>query len=190
MGGLSPVNATSCGANGVTIQPLLTPYANLTLGAIAWSPDGRYLLEPSIQARLPAIAGHPLASANGSHPCDSGLAPDQLPSAPIHDNGLRSALGLLDPQGGNQLTLAWSPDGRHLAVQTFAFAQNSGEVVVYDCSTGAALQYFTGDLFVPAPSVAESAQNPVWAPDSAHLLLSISGPEAKLVVVGPRSFGA
>ncbi len=189
LGNITPVTATTCGANGVVIQPLRAPYAYLLLSATVWSPDGRYLLEASIQARLPSKAGHPTATRTGQSPCDSGPVPDQLPAAPMHDRGLQSALGLLDAQGGNQLSLAWSPDGRRLAVGVFTFAQGTGSAVVYDCATGATLRRFTGDQFQANVAVSEAARNPVWSPDSSRLLLTVDGPVAKLVILGPPALG-
>lgn len=190
MGGVSPVTATACGANGVVIQPLSAPYAYLTLGATVWSPDGRYLLSATVQARLPSDTGRPLAASAGRSPCDSGPPPDQLPAVTPHDRGLQSALGLLDAEGGNQLSLAWSPDGRRLAVGAFTIAQNVGSVLVYDCASGATLRRFTGDQFEAAYAASEVAHNPVWSPDSSRLLLAIDGPVAKLVILGPAALGA
>src|SRR6185437_4510736 len=140
MGTISPVTATACGSDGVTVQPLSQPYALLALSASAWSPDGRYLLDVNVQARLATEPGRPTPASNGASPCDSGMPPDQLPGAPLHDNGLREALGLLDAYGNTQLTLAWSPDGRRLAVTTLATAQGTGALVIYDCASGAPLQ--------------------------------------------------
>ncbi len=188
VGYLTLVNAQSCDSN-VATRPLSAPYAYLTLTSPVWSPDGRYLLEASAQARLPAFEAH-TASADKITMCDSGLAPDQLPSAPLHDKGLQSALTLLDPLGGNQLTLAWSTDGRRLAAAMVRFTPNTGAVVVYDCVTGAALQRFTGDEFVAHPVGNYLAEYPVWSPDGAHLLLTINGPVAKLVILGPQALDA
>lgn len=185
VGTVTPVTATACGPNGATITPLRTPYALLTLGTLTWSPDGRYLIELGIQARLNAYSGHPAPSASGRSPCDAGPAPDQLASAPFHDQGMRAALRLLDPYGGNQLGLAWSPDGRRLAVLPLNIAQNVASLSLYDSASGAVRQRFTADEFEVTPSASDSVQDAEWSPDSAHLLLTISGPVAKLVILGP-----
>ncbi|HET9111885.1 MAG TPA: hypothetical protein VFN78_13735 [Ktedonobacterales bacterium] len=188
-GFIHPVTATACSGNGVTFQPLSQPYALLTLSATVWSPDDRYLLSAFVETRLPTIAGHPAAATNAYSPCDSGLPPDQLPLAPAHDKGLSAALALLDPVGGNQLTLAWSPDGRRLAVTDFALAQGVGSALVYDCTTGAILHRFTGEQFGAARAQYGATQDPVWSPDGSRMLLTVSGAVAKLVILGPAALG-
>ncbi len=190
MGTISPVTATACAGDGVTTQPLSQPYALLALSASAWSPDGRYLLDVNVQTRLATEPGRPLPASNDTSPCDGGPAPNQLPSVPLHDNGLRAALGLLDPYGNTQLTLAWSPDGRRLAVTTLAMAQGTGLLTVYDCASGAALQRFSGAQFEADAAQYSLAQNPVWSPDSAHLLLMIGRPDPKLLILGPQALDA
>jgi hypothetical protein len=189
IGAISPVTATACAGDGVTAttQPLSQPYALLTLSASAWSPDGHYLLDVNIQARLATEPGHPKPASNDASPCAGGLPPDQLPSAPLHDNALRAALGLLDAYGNTQLTLAWSPDGRRLAVTTLAMAQGTGALAIYDCASGAALKRFSGAQFEAAAAQYSLAQNPVWSPDSAHLLLTIGRPDPKLLILGPQA---
>lgn len=189
-GTISPVTATTCGGDGVTVQPLSQPYALLTLSAPVWSPDGRYLLDANVSARLATAPGHPQPTANDASPCDSGPTPDQLPSAPLHDKALHAALGLLDPYGATQLTLAWSPDGRRLAVTTLVIAQGTGSLAIYDCASGASLQRFSGAQFEADVAQYSLAQNPVWSPDSAHLLLTISRPDPKLVILGPQALDA
>lgn len=186
-GDLMLVNATTCDANGTSAQPLPTPYAELSLSSVVWSPDGRYLLDVSVSSRLPVRAAGPKTLQSGPEPCVSGPAPDQIPSAPMHDKGLASALELLDPYGGNYLRLVWSPDGRRLAVATLASAQDIGSVVVYDCASGMALQRFTGDEFAAPKTIGETTRDPVWSPDGRNLLLTINGPTAKLVILGPQA---
>lgn len=188
-GTIAPVTAAVCGSDGATVGPLGTPYALLTLTAPMWSPDSRYLLDAFVQARLPSAPGHPAQSGAGFSPCDSGPAPNDLPSAPFHDRGLRSALGLLDAQGDNQLTLAWSPDGQRLAVATLDVAQNSGSLVIYDCASGKVAQNFSAADFEADVAQYSLAQNPVWSPDGRFLLLTISRPAAKVIVLGPQALG-
>ena len=189
-GDITPVTATACGGNGVTLQPLRQPYALLTLSATAWSPDSRYLLTTFVQTRLPVVPGHPASTTNGYSPCDSGLPPDQLPTAPAHDKGLSAALGLLDAVGGNQLTLAWSPNGQRLAVTNFAIEQGVGSLLVYDCATGALLHRFTSEQFGAARAQYGATQDPVWSPDGSRLLLTVTGVIAKLVILGPAALDA
>lgn len=188
-GTVVPVTAAVCGSDGATIGPLGTPYALLTLTTPAWSPDGRYLLDVFVQARLPTVAGHPAQSGVGLSPCDSGPQPDQLPRAPYHDKALMAALRLLDAQGGNQLTLAWSPDGGRLAVTTLNFAQNSGSLLIYSCASGQLIQNFSGADFEADVAQYSLAQNPVWSPDGRSLLLTIARPDAQVVILGPQALG-
>ncbi len=189
-GEILPVTAVACGANGATAQTLRQPYALLWLTATAWSPDGRYLLESDVQARLPTIAVRPLASTSDVSPCDSGPAPNQLPNAPLHDKALGAALRLLDPQGDNQLSLAWSRDGRRLAVSSADLTSQATRTVVYDSASGATLATFTGDEFAETSGGVYSTQNPIWSPDGGRLLMTINGPVAKLVILGPQALGA
>ena len=188
-GTVVPVTAAVCGSDGSTIGPLGTPYALLTLTAPAWSPDGRYLLDVFVQARLPTVAGHPAQSGVGLSPCDSGPQPDQLPRAPYHDKALVAALRLLDAQGGNQLTLAWSPDGARLAVATLNFAQNSGSLLIYARASGQLIQNFSVADFEANVAQYSLAQNPVWSPDGRSLLLTIARPDAQVVILGPQALG-
>lgn len=187
MGTISPVTSTACDAVGMTAQPLSQPYALLTLSASAWSPDGRYLLDANVETRLATVPGRPKPAASGASPCDSGPEPDQLPSAPLHDKALLAALSLLDPYGNTQLSLAWSADGRRLAVTTLAMAQDTGSLVVYDCASGEPLKRLSGAQFEAGAAQYSLAQNPIWSPDSAHLLLTISRPDPKLVILGPQA---
>ncbi|HEX8997544.1 MAG TPA: hypothetical protein VF812_16070 [Ktedonobacterales bacterium] len=178
-GGLILTSERNCGP----IFPLLT------LNASTWSPDGRYLLEIDVQARLPMIgaASGPVGSTFGT--CN-GPSPDQLPNAPIHDNGLRAAMGLVDPTGNSALTLAWSPDGSRLAVTNYSYPVRAGTVMVFDCASGEMIRRFTGAEFDATPSPADMAQTPVWSPDGSHLMLSVDGEVAKIVILGPESLGA
>ena len=185
-----PVTALACAPSGGIAAPLSQPYAAITLVASAWSPDGRYLLDAMVQARLPAAPGHLAPPAAATNLCDDGLAPDQLPSAPLHDKALAAALRLLDPQGDNQLTLAWSRDGHRLAVVSLDIAPKSGKTVIYDSASGATLATYSGADFAATNGGVYSAQNPIWSPDGHSLLLTISGPFAKLIILGPRALGS
>jgi hypothetical protein len=204
-GTLSLINALSCDTGVAGAQRLSAPYAYLSLNSTVWSPDGRYLLYASVAAQAgiqppshapshaptqtPIPTEPDAATLYDLNPCDSGPPPDQLPKAPIRDKGLQSALTLLDANGDNQLALTWSADGQRLAVASFTPAQGTGALIVYDCATGAALQRLTGDQFEDVAASVDLAQNPVWSPDSSQLLLSVSGPDAKLVVVARQNLG-
>ncbi len=192
VGSVSLVNSTLCG--DITMRPNTAPYAALSLDATVWSPDGRYLLDTSVQARLPESApagAAPSPTPKSGSPCTNGTSPDLLPVAPMHDPGLKSALQLLtlDPSGNNFLTLAWSPDGQQLAVGATSFSHVGGSVVIYDCATGAMLRTITGDQFSQSSTgtAFDTSGDPVWSPDGSRLLLTISGPSAQVVILQPQT---
>lgn len=187
------INATACDPT----TPLPAPYAEVTLGGVVWSPDGRYLLDVNVNARLLApIAKAPAQSSTSPYGCIGGPALDQLPAAALHDKGLAVAVKRLDPTGSQELSLAWSPDGRRLAALTIALNRSVGTAALYDCASGTRTHAFTSSEFYNPDAFSNSedpttgfVQAPVWSPDSSHLLLAVDGVTPQVIVLGPAALG-
>lgn len=191
-GYITLVNAAAC-AGGLTLGVPYTPYAQLTLATPVWSPDGHALLFLSTQARLPAPASAAQPPITTSA-CGAGPAPGALPAAPTHDQGLRAALASLSFAGASQLSLAWSPDGRRLAVASVnaSLDEATGDLLtVYDCATGKTLARWSPAQFSEAvgSDVGPLLYNPLWSPDGRRLLLSAYGGGGGRLIAQPASLG-
>lgn len=144
----------------------------------AWSADGTFFA-PSLglSARLQP-AGQPVPRAQTLR----ALGVAGLPLLPVRDAGLARALGRLAllprDQSNGPMVVAWSPNGRMLAVQLVPAEPNAEPqqtdhaLMVYDCATGKPLT-----TLVPA-GVAPGKAAPLtgatllrWSADGAHLLL-------------------
>jgi WD40 repeat protein len=194
-GYISLVNATDCNPSPST-APLPSPYVLLSLNTMAWSPDGRFLLDVYTLARLTTSFPHAKAvSVAQLSVCDQGPALNQIPAVTPHDKGLDAALRRLDPAGKNTLTLSWSPDGRRLAALTTSYNYNGGEVTIYDCASGKQIRSLTSGQFNSVDVYSEPNptngfdQAPLWSPDSSRLLLLIDGIEPQAIVLGARALG-
>ncbi|HEX8732560.1 MAG TPA: hypothetical protein VF725_10940 [Ktedonobacterales bacterium] len=177
--------------------PLPVRYAMVTLGGVVWSPGGRYLLDVNVNARLLApLAKAPAQSPTSSSGCVDGAAPDPLPTAALHDRGLAAAVKRLDPTGSQELSLAWSPDGRRLAALTISLDHSVGTAALYDCASGTQTHAFTSGEFYNPDAFSNSedpttgfVQTPAWSPDSSHLLLVVDGVTPQVIVLGPAALG-
>jgi hypothetical protein len=160
-------------------QQLISPGAYLYQaggfgpGLAAWSPDGRYIVDPvaTFTGRFepPDI---PAPSAQGL--TDLGVA--QAPLLPVRDAALQQALAALPNQSPDtypEMLLAWRPDGRVLAAQlatTYGspISPEQHVVTLYDCATGRQLATLT-----PAAPSATPQKDPSylsWSPDGTRLL--------------------
>jgi Tol biopolymer transport system component len=169
------------------------------LYTVVWSPDGRYLLGVAVGARLALPQGTPTPpkptpivtqpTTDGS--CANVAPSDLAPIVPMRDTGLRAATVALTSRPGatNQLTLAWSADGRRLAVGAQSFTVTNSKMLIYDCASGALLQTFTGDEFATGDLNGATAAllNPQWSPDGNRLLLTLNGALSGLVIVNSQS---
>lgn len=140
----------------------------------AWSPDGTMLV-PSmgLSARLEP-ADQPIPSAQTLR----SLGVSGLPLLPVRDAGLATALGRLalitNDQSNGPMLVAWSPDGRMLAVQLVPAEPNAEPhetdhaLIVYDCITGEALTALVPNE-VGTPLAGDTMLR--WSPDGTRLLL-------------------
>ncbi len=135
----------------------------------AWSPDGRYI--------MPSLGTIGFGFGELLVPRKYGLTPQQLASdlnpaevyLPIRDAALRAML-----QHDITGAVAWSPDGRRLAVIPEFLHGNNDQGVdlagmrLYDCASGYQIAHLTtavGGSSVYQPTIA-------WSPDGKQLMVS------------------
>jgi hypothetical protein len=163
------------------------------LSTSAWSPDGRYLeLSLTANGRPPSTPPAP-PTPGPSTPvggCTNFGPAAQWPQVPVHDNGMRAALALVDGTRLQSIQLAWSPDGRRLAVQPSDVSIGAPALTIYDCASGRVrLRLTTGDI-VPAQGSGSPFGAMAWSPDGTRLLLVPQGPFTTIHVLGPKSLGS
>jgi hypothetical protein len=162
-------------APGVVSQPAVGGAYVLSSSFAVWSPDGRYLIPSAgIQARLP--------SADAPAPLPATLAAlglNNTPLLPVRDRALQLALDRLaalapDQRGTSPMLVAWSPEGRLLAVQLVPAEPNDvphishHALFIYDCTTGKALVALTPD---DSNTPTEGPTFVRWSPNGARLML-------------------
>lgn len=153
-----------------------------------WSPDGRYLIpNAGAQARL-----QPADMPVPSPATLAALGLDAMPLLPVRDRALQVALDRLgarapDQRGGSPMLVAWSPNGRLLAVQLVPSELNDSPhvthhaLIVYDCATGKALTALVPDSTdtpVEGPTIVR------WSPDGTRVML-FDGALGTLTLFGP-----
>lgn len=199
---LNVVNATACAP---TPGRTFAPYTLLTLSMVAWSPDGRYLLNTFTQGRLPyhgqvapvdlavtgdtqPAAGSPSSDGSTSGDCLVGPAPETLPRAPLRDAALSAVVSQLTLRKG-AAELSWSPDGRRMACAAFAENTHTSQFVVYDTASGRTLHAYTGAQFARLLGWDASLllDNLTWSPDGERVVMGAVGPETALLIVQPQS---
>lgn len=136
----------------------------------AWSPDGRYL--------MPAVGNPgfgellvPGKSVFTPQVFAQSLNPAQV-YLPLRDAALHAILahGIK-----GTITVAWSPDGRRLAVIPEIVRQGNdqgadlGALRLYDCSSGAAIERFSG---VATTGVQIARAVIAWSPDASQLMVA------------------
>lgn len=140
----------------------------------SWSPDGTYFVPSMGLVARVQPNGH--AAPDGQTLRALGVG--GLPVVRPRDAALSTALGrlaLMSPdQSNGPMLVAWSPDGRKLAVQLIPAEPNASPsrtdhaLILYDCATGKALAAL-------APRLAKqrlAGDNLLrWSPDSRHLML-------------------
>jgi hypothetical protein len=142
-------------------------------GFVAWSPDGRYLIEQMQLVGWFEPHGHPTPSKRQLDTL--ALAP--APLLPVRDVALAELLQQMDA-GGGQIALAWRRYGEYVATQPVLSPQIAAQendlpaahtVTIYNCFTGQVAGSLTPESsiapFFKAPSLLR------WSPDGSHLLL-------------------
>lgn len=144
----------------------------------SWSPDDVYLA-PSLglSARL-----QPDGQPNPDVQTLQALGVSGLPLLPVRDAGLAAALGrqslLAVDQSNGPMSVAWSPDGRMLAVQLVPAdpdaesSETDHALIVYDCATGKPLTALVPSSMpsgTPTPLAGDTLLR--WSSDGTHLLL-------------------
>ena len=128
---------------------------------LAWSPDGRYLVDSfSLQGRL-QVPGQPVPS---SHML-SGLHMEQLPILTARDMALQHLSMMLNPADLNVM-IAWHPQGFILA----AYDSQTVDIDLFDCLTG----FEIASLRLPSPfanPILEGTPVIRWSPDGSRLFL-------------------
>ena len=128
---------------------------------VAWSPDGRYLLDGFfLEGRL-QLLDQPLPSRQTL----ADLHLQQLPVLKVRDMALQHLLLTLSASSSNVL-VSWHPDGFVLA----AYNYQIGDLDLFSCMTG----YEIASLLLPSPFanfVLGGTTIMRWSPDGSRLLL-------------------
>ena len=161
-------------------QTLKTPVEIWESPFAAWSPNGKYLLAES------DISGWRIAIPGQQTPDTATLARIGLANAPVlqaRDAALAAVLKSYhdlrrNPDASNRpVYLAWSPDGKRLAVESSVVWSRGQEtpqikdfaVQIYDCASGALLGVLIPKLIVNGEFTDGAFLR--WSPDGSRLLL-------------------
>jgi hypothetical protein len=195
------VNRTGCSGTPAAPGAAATYYLSNVWTDAAWSPDGRYLVfYLSVGGRLPTPTPTPPTpgpSPSSPSDCSGWGQASAWPQVPIHDAGMRAALALLDETRLPSIDLAWSPDGRRLAVEpsdvgaggVAAASGTAPALSVYDCASGRVRAQLSRADIVPELGGDEPFSVMAWSPDSSHLLLVPMGRGSLIRVLGSGSLG-
>ena len=156
------------GPNGLLTH--LPGVYTLSAAFVAWSPDGRYLLDVIIPEGLLELPTTPPPTQDQLNAY--GVA--GVLFLPLRDAGLAQALRTVVPKNLASTALAWRPDGRALAVYAPENLFAPHPLIIYDCATGRQLT----SLLPPAVSETSRATSLIgqsillrWSPDGSHFLL-------------------
>ncbi|GAC1349578.1 MAG: hypothetical protein NVSMB27_24030 [Ktedonobacteraceae bacterium] len=129
---------------------------------VAWSPDGRYLIDNVyVDGRLSI-----LGQATPSPQTLTDLQMDQLPSFPVRDKGLQHVLSTLvgAPDFLTKEAISWHPGGRSLA----EYDAGTGDLDLFDTTTG----FQTASLLLPASATFLGTTTVLhWSPNGLRLFL-------------------
>lgn len=160
----------------------------LSTSFVVWSPDGRYLIpNAGAEARLAFASVPTQAQATLAM-----LGLDTVPLLPVRDRALRIALDRLgarapDQRGTTPMLLAWSPDGRMLAIQLVL--SETGQMpdathhalLIYDCATGKAIAALVPDT---EDTPTQGLTSVRWSPDGTRIFL-VDNALGTLTIFGP-----
>jgi WD40 repeat protein len=170
---------------------------------LAWSPDGRYLIDPVSLRGLVHPVGEPTPTADELNAVVGSLTP---PTMPIRDTAQQKLYVLLTKiaAGGNKLfgDIAWNPTGRILAAISDDGASDttrsasSSPVTLYDSATGKSLATLQPAANTHASTNGSSASSDInvisllrWSADGSHLLVYSDQP-GTITIWGPSSLPA
>lgn len=150
-----------------------------TANFAAWSPDGRYLLDDAFAWVYLVDGKYQYLGPQAAHEIGT------FSLAPMHDRALSTLLDGVrlstDQPNSSSYSVAWSPDGKLLAVATYEAPSDSTQppkvsVAIYDCASGRVL------VRLSSPSVI-GGTTPIlrWSADGRHLLVY----DGLLAVWGP-----
>src|ERR1051326_5790234 len=128
---------------------------------VAWSPDGRYLLDAFFLEGRFQVPGQPLPSQQTL----AGLHMQQLPVLRVRDMALQHLLLTLNASSTSVLA-SWHPDGYILA----SYSYQMGDLDLFSCVTGDEI----ASLLLPTPFanfVLGGTTIMRWSPDGSRLLL-------------------
>jgi Tol biopolymer transport system component len=169
-----------------TLHTLKTPVEIWAASLASWSSDGVYLYAGNLGDD---IANWRIALDGQPAPDPTDLAAIGLvgaPVLPVRDAGMSAILrryhdASIDPNAwATQINLAWSPDGKRVAVEA-PVARPSGsarvsdfDVSIYDCASGKLLKTLTPKLQLASVAPYGGFGPEVflrWSPDGKQLLL-------------------
>ena len=138
---------------------------------IAWSPDGRYLIQDAFLAARLEPPGHPRPDRKTL----VAFHMENLPVLPVRDAALLSALKLLSSAQTvgtlYHMVVAWAPNGQLMGMTTYELSKKN----LYSTKRG----YAVATLQAPKVSIPYGQtshgsyfafSSPNWSPDSNHIL--------------------
>jgi len=166
---------------------------------LAWSPDGRYLIDPVSLRGLVHPIGEPIPTADE---LNAVIGPLTVPTMPIRDSAEQQLYVLLTKiaGGGDKLfgDIAWNPSGRILAAIPDAGSSDatngsasSAPITLYDSATGKSLATLQPPANTHASANGSSASSDInvisllrWSADGSHLLVYSDQP-GTITIWGP-----
>jgi hypothetical protein len=151
---------------------------------MAWSPDGRYLLDTVVPGGVLELPSTPVPTQDQL----SAYGIDGVPLLPLRDTGLAQALRAVNPINSLGASITWRPDGRVLAAYAPSTMFAVPPVTLYDCATGRQLAALLPPALGPASGATPLLGQVTllrWSPDGTHLLL-YALPLGQIVLWGPQ----
>jgi hypothetical protein len=177
------------------------PYIYFSYTAfLAWSPDGRYLIDSVLLRGIDHPAGEPIPPAFELHEAFGQLTAPIVPVRDPAEQRLYVSLTASANQGNSALEdIAWSPNGRLLAAIPDEIPSNgtsgsttSFPVTLYDCASGKILGTLQPAPIAQAPASEGSATLDLsssslirWSATGSHVLL-YSDQQDTITIWGPK----